>query len=241
LNDINIQRQFEGHFLLSNTSGEVAQHFNRVAHLTEIDKGLSNIRSLIDSIQRKIKSTEEDIKVKKIKLQSFDYLPRFEQEVEKLENLQIQTTRKEQQLNSLTLLLDSIFNVEEELEEESKILTLEPEINKIISFIQSRDETTTRIIKLRNLIEQIEDLEIDIKSYERILSTESLVNNISNWIEKQNKLDKSIRTLGNLVKNIESTETELINIEERIRNLEKQFHELMPDICPLCGSNLKKR
>jgi DNA repair exonuclease SbcCD ATPase subunit len=44
LNETNLQMQFGRPFLLDSSPGEVAAHFNSVAHLSQIDSGLRNVQ-----------------------------------------------------------------------------------------------------------------------------------------------------------------------------------------------------
>jgi len=61
MNDLNLQTQFESHFLLSKSAGEVAAHFNKVAHLDKIDLGLQNINRWLRQIISVIADREQGI------------------------------------------------------------------------------------------------------------------------------------------------------------------------------------
>jgi DNA repair protein SbcC/Rad50 len=45
INEVNLQMQFDQPFLITETPGAVAQHFNQVAHLEKIDQSIKQIRS----------------------------------------------------------------------------------------------------------------------------------------------------------------------------------------------------
>ena len=49
MEEINFQEQHDKSFLISETSGNVAAHFNKIAKLDKIDKGLQKVQKEINS------------------------------------------------------------------------------------------------------------------------------------------------------------------------------------------------
>lgn len=78
LSEINLQSQLDAPFLLSQSAGEVAQHFNRIANLDKIDTGLQNIQSWIKKISKDIDYKNTQLEQNKTDLEKFDYLEKFE-------------------------------------------------------------------------------------------------------------------------------------------------------------------
>ena len=87
ISEVNFQQQSERYLLLNSTSGEVARFFNKVAHLDQIDRGSSFIRSTISRLTSAIDSLHSQRKTKRDELDSYDYLEKFEMDLEVLEQL----------------------------------------------------------------------------------------------------------------------------------------------------------
>ena len=69
LSETNIQNQQDSPFLLSETSGKVAEYFNRIVRLDIIDKVLSNTESKRRKTKQNLESSEKEIE--KYNLYSF--------------------------------------------------------------------------------------------------------------------------------------------------------------------------
>jgi len=63
LNEINLQQQLDSPFLLTSSAGEVAAHFNRIAHLEDIGKGLKTAQSKIRELTQEIESDKKRVKL----------------------------------------------------------------------------------------------------------------------------------------------------------------------------------
>jgi len=240
-NDVNLQRQLDTHYLLTNTPGEIAQHFNRIAHLDQIDRGLSNIRSWIDEINRNIRAKNTEITNKEAQLKDFDYLPALEQEVLQLEALQQKEIQTQQRLEQLRQWIDEIERIDIEIEKEAKIFSLEPILNETLVLLQKRNENTSKVKKLIELREEIEYIEKEIKEHQKILSLETLLNDTLSLIEKRKVLEMNQGKMLRLSQEFQDVEDRIHSTQLAIDRWEQLFNELMPDVCPLCGQPFKKQ
>lgn len=81
-NDINIQKQLDSPFLLSETSGEIAKFFNRVFNLEKIDSSQQKVKSKHSDTKKRVSILEEDLKEDQEKLKSFDWVEQAEKKIE---------------------------------------------------------------------------------------------------------------------------------------------------------------
>jgi len=88
LNETNLQSQMDSPFLISSTPGEVASHFNRIAHLDQIDSGLKTVQGWIRGIEQDIRSGNSQVEQSREELKKFEHLEKFEIDIEVLENMQ---------------------------------------------------------------------------------------------------------------------------------------------------------
>jgi len=155
LNEINLQQQLDSPFLLTDSSGEVAKHFNKVAHLDQIDSGLKNVQSWLNEIARAITSDEQREQQLTEELKEFKDLDKFEIEVEILERQQTSMITMINQKRTLDSLIEELGEIDLDIEEQEEILKAEPLLNKILGWIEDRDDKENTRSKLRKLIEMI--------------------------------------------------------------------------------------
>ena len=78
LSEVNIQKQLDSHFLLSDTPGQIAGFFNSLVKLDEIDDYLSEADSLKRKNNKEIKELTENVKALEIQLKTYDWIERAE-------------------------------------------------------------------------------------------------------------------------------------------------------------------
>lgn len=190
---INLQQQADNFFLLNSTPGEAAIHFNKIAHLENIDKSIKNIQSWIKGIEQDIKSKNSSIIDLQETLKQFDFVDKLEANIEVLENEEKILNNKIRAKNELDELINSIKDLEIQINKESTVLKWEDKINNAIDLIKDRNERQKTVDGLSELIEDLKILGKDIDKYYK----------------------------------------ELCGLEDKFK---KEF----PDICPLCGTKIKK-
>lgn len=159
MNEINLQQQLDSPFLISSTPGEVAQHFNHIAHLDSIDFGLKNIQSWYNSLNQQIKLNEERLIELKERAASFDYLQLFESDVEVLEEMQQRLTKLIQAETKLETLINNIKDVNAAIKEEQAIVPAEKDIENILKMYEELESKQNSADQLGNLISDIFDNE----------------------------------------------------------------------------------
>jgi chromosome segregation ATPase len=203
INSINMQAQLDSPFLLSETPGEVARFFNRVAHLDKIDLGQYNIKKWMREIEKCKSINEKTIEENKQKIEEHNYLYKLQIDVENLEELQNKRDKQKQRIASLQSLIDSIEKVDNEL----KDLEIWKEIEVPVSILVEQIETLDKQIKNRNglflLIEKLNEVNLSLKDLDAILPAEKKVHSL---LKKNEKCDKMIEEYNELVDLIESIE-----------------------------------
>jgi len=154
-NEINLQQQLDRPFLISNTSGEVAQHFNKVADLGVIDLSRKNIEKWLSEITAEIKSKTNQLKEFEEELKNYTHLEKFEIEVEVLEGMEQRALSLRTSKQSLSTLIMDIAEIEEEIEEKSEILKFEKDVDLLIDKINERDALKEEENNLTELITEI--------------------------------------------------------------------------------------
>ena len=240
LSEINMSNQLDAPFLLSETPGAVASHFNRVAHLDMIDSGLQNIQKWIRELEQTIKYKEADVKTQEESLQTYAHLDQFEAEVEVLEDMDRRLHQKETALQRLGKLIEDYQETEEELSAYTGLLDLEGKVDGVLKLIDKRYETYTYAVKLNKLVEEIKDVQYELNQQENLLKLGDIVSNVFELRNQgtviQDNRSKLMRILRHISDNVEEIDAKV----QYVTSLKKVFDKEMGNVCILCGQIIKR-
>lgn len=230
LTDTNIQRQQDAPFLLSLTSGQVAQYFNKTVRLDIIDRVLSNAESRRRKLNQDIKTNSELLKETQKKHEKFEWLDQVEKLLIKYENISKKNIELKEQIEIL----------ENQIQEFEKY----SEIKEKYNFIPEAQKTFYKIVSLESSIDslnsKIENLESDVEVYDSCKNKSydfSELKKIINKIREINTKDiqNQINDLKEEIEDFEDSQSTIKTNKLEIINLKKE----LPDICPLCGGIMK--
>jgi exonuclease SbcC len=237
---VNIQGQFDKPFLLDSSSGEVAAHFNKIAHIDQIDTSIRNIQSWI-------KKLEQDIKAKEIQLtdaqedeKKFEYLENFEIEVEVIEQLQSSFTQTANAKNKLSELITFIVDNNKKIEENSDILLIESDLDSILWNIDVKDACYNQLDKLTDLLQSIELINLKMEETQILAELEIPVVNLLELYAEKTTITKQKNTISGIIEEIHTTQSSIVSQQSKVERLENQYASQYPDICPFCNNRVKK-
>ena len=235
LNDVNLQSQLDSPFLLSNSPGEVAKHFNRVAHLDQIDEGLSKVQKWIREIDQDISSSKKQVIGFTEDLLKFEHLEKFEVDVEVLEGMETQMIQQVNNKRTLERLCLDSYSVKGLIEKQEKITEAGPLVDTILNWHIYRCQFNSDKVELEGLIAAIKDAEEDLEDESKILGAEESVNGLVKDYEQKQIVETKVEELDNLIEDISSVRI-LIDAAEQARDtMQIEFDEIFPETCPLCG------
>lgn len=239
LDVINTQYQTDAHFLFSKSPGEVATFFNRIANLEVLDKARNNIEKTINDIEADIKYDKKQNALKQLELPLFEYLEKFEIELEVIESLEDERNAVSSQSGKLSTLLTDIQNTEAKLIIFKEKIKAEKDIDVVLQWINIRDVSEYEIEKLTVTLFDINAAKAAIRLKSKILKAEPLVNKVVQLIEEETKINKEIDELESFLYNIKKTSKKITSSASELVVMMKDFKINMQDTCPLCGTNLK--
>jgi len=240
VNEINLQQQLDRPFLLDSSPGEVAQHFNRVAHLDQIDEGLRRVQQWIRAIEQDITSNERQAKQLEEELQNFAHLEVFEEDVEVLESMQSQLITKVNSKTKLTNLIADVHNIVIYIEQESEILKAEKTLNNVLDWIGNRNAKQQQRNQLADLIEETKELVDNSREQRIIITAEVPVTRLLNLFKDKKSLEITLLELQELIDSMNNNIVDKQEAEVQVERFTEEFNDLFPDICPLCGQKVKK-
>ncbi len=191
ISSINMQKQMDPPFLLSQTSGQVGKYLNEITNLSLIDSSLSNIKKTFNEEKRNLQTIKNQKEELEQDLKNYENLDEFES--------QLKTVKKKQR---------RLEDHKEQVERLENLIAKYNRNKKIVSSFNWLDEIDL------TLIEEKQSKLYELRSQKSILESK-----IDLYQNKKNSIQK---------------------LEEELNNLEEQFHNEMPDICPLCEQEIKK-
>ena len=241
---INFQHQLEKIgpiFLVSESPGEVAKHFNKVAGIYQINTCLDLAKKEVSQSDKQIKIIEKQIKEKQEELKTYHKIKALNHLIQKASVL-------EKEITSDQITENMIFKTLENLLEKIK------KINKIKKKLKIKKE----IKKALNLYNDIENQKSEIKKIDQqitlFLETRQKFETITENNEIRNKIKRGltllkiyqiytdqIKEIKTKIKMIQEIKTNLKKLM-KIKNIKmKKYNKLLGNVCPFCNSILKDK
>jgi len=235
LDPINIQGQLDGPFMLNMSPGDVARELNRACKLEGIDRGISNSGKRVRGLEQKVKSISGQIDGLKDRVEELSWIEEVEPKIVKLEKKEEERRVLTIQHNNLKNIIVTLLKEQRNIDQCKVILKAKPKVTSLLNKQKEMDKLIRKATSLNGIIKTFKQAQDTIKEKEDLLkASPKLKKLITLNIEKERleyekeRLDKAIRTT--------KAHKEMYQSKRKERDrLEKEFHETMPDICPLCG------
>lgn len=237
INEINLQQQLDSPFLLNKecTPGDVAHHFNKIAHLDQIDIGLKKIQSWENALSQTIKSDESTLKESIQKLTKYENLDKLEVRVEVLEQLEADASNIVKNIGKLKSIISNLSQIEQDITEANEFLKIETKLNALFILIESRNVLEDKIEDFSNVILALRSADVSIQEYSGLVKLEPTINSILQSLDESNKQTEKVNKLKDFLFTYDRVVTGIERQTISLKALEKEFHDNMPEICPLCG------
>ena len=239
MDNINLQQQMDSPFLLSETSGNVALHFNKLAKLDKIDNGLKYVQQHLNSINSDIKYSKNEIESKKEQLTEFIDLESLESHLIIIENLEIKQKDFLEKDANLTRIQLSVERLQLKIKEKSKILKQEKSIDEILKLYKDKSDIETNHTLIKRLSLKLYYLQQDIKKSGKTVLAEKDINKLLLNYQNIAKSKRSLSQLSKLYISMEKSKMKQENALKSLSKLEVQYKRDFPSICPLCDTKIK--
>jgi exonuclease SbcC len=239
ISEINLQQQADPFFLISKSPGEVAKFFNKIANLDKIDQGISNVKKWIGQINSTISFTQGELAKAETNIAQYDYLEKFEIDLEVLEGMEAQLNVKYGKAEKLAELISDIQSVDKNIAECGGILKIEVPLNNIFELIDLRDKKIETANSLQKLIDSVNDLEENISKYDSLIEIEPDVIKLLKSHEELNAMQTEYDKLKKLYNSIIQIDQRIALADKNYKQLHKELDENTPDECPFCGTKIK--
>jgi exonuclease SbcC len=239
LNELNVETQFEPHFLITKSPGEVAKHFNKVAGLDQIDLGLSNVKSWITQIKRDKQKEESNLAAYQAQLQEYDNLDEVEKKMTAVEMTEAEVDKTQQNIDNLYSIHESITSIDQEIEERSFLLKQEDKVNGLLELQDEVEQLEKDLKELHKLVGGIKTYDREIERKSKLLKVENKVENCLEIYYEVEEYSYQKEQLKNLATALEKIKSDEEKTKSKLLALEKKWHQNTGEICPLCGNEIK--
>jgi len=237
ISSVNFQRQLDSHFLLSETSGQIAKYLNELIDLEDIDLYLSAVEKLKRSTNKEQKQLEKDIEETQVKIEEYNWL----QKAKKINNNLQNVIKQKDTAGNIIYDLQKTKKNSELYQQKFKNI---PDIEKAHFYIIEMQKIKQNILEVENTITIIKKQFNNNIQYKQKLNKMPDTGKAHNFISKinlyKNKIDK-VKTIYNKMRESFHDNEYYISEEKRLANIIVHLKKKIPDICPLCGNLINKK
>lgn len=147
--DLNVQKQLDGPFLLSQTGGEVARFFNSLVNLEEIDHCMTAADGLKREILGDIRRTGETIESTRAGLSRFSWVDDVREDLARLKETREERAKHQKRTQALTDILDRRKSASVRLAKANETLSLDALTQGIRALWTEREALCVRMEALR--------------------------------------------------------------------------------------------
>jgi exonuclease SbcC len=240
LGDLNVQRQLDAPFLLSESPAEVARVLNRVVRLDEIDRSMSDANGRILSAGRTLKAEEARAEELEAELEGFAGLGDAETRLAAVEVLEGNRVRLERDAKALRALAEKTSLAEGDLERLPDVRRAEQlaaGLSRKADEFRDRQESISR---LGNLIDGVSRAQDELEALPSTRGAERLLLRLAERKAEFDALSRSRGAIRSLAESARTARESLRSLTKQLATEEEEFHRLMPSTCPLCGQEVEK-
>lgn len=238
IDEVNLQQQLDQPFLLSETPGQIATYFNKIAGIDLIDRGMKNVQKEIRDVTKVLEIRRKDLKEKKQQLIQYEDIETIETSLQVLEGLETKMIEKETEKSELENLVDNLKNIQYLIKEEQQILKAEKPVNDLLDKITERKTVETKLEKLKRLLLLLEKNKQSTDEISRYILIEPKVTYLLQLIAQKRALKANLSNFNALVGKYTA-----LTVKVREKGLQlKEKGELFTanlTVCPICGTKIK--
>ncbi|MCJ7696515.1 MAG: AAA family ATPase [Anaerolineaceae bacterium] len=240
MDETNIQNQLDSPFLISSTPGEVASYFNKVAHLDQIDNGIRNIQSAIRQTTAEIQADENRVAELTEAFKAYEYIDLVEIDLEELEKMDSDSGKLRNKSTALEALIQGLTEIDIKISEVEYVVHFEEEVDAILQLKEKYVKGNEKYIELEALRSRLVTVNSELEYLNTVIQLEPEVEHIITEQNKAKDIAEKMSLFKTLIRDLTNTYTYLTELEHTIAGLELEFHDKMPDRCPLCDTVLTK-
>lgn len=239
IDEINLQQQFNKPFLLSDSPGVVAQHFNKVARLDKIDSGLQMINKWIRNLTQDIVTNKSQRVTLEEGLTKFEHLEKFEAEVEVLEDMDNRLKASNKRLDRLDETIADLQIISSDIKDKKVLIQKETLVNKILNLYKQLNDGENYLFQLGVLQDKISRIRADMEEWQELSNGEDMVLKVLGLYQSKKLNVEQFISIYSAVSELKHIEGLIKTKEKELKVQQATFKREFPNVCPLCNTKLK--
>ena len=238
LSDINISRQFDRHFLLSESSGEVARRLNELVRLDIIDKTLSQTEKDKRVAKKEVAEAQEAISLYQKKLDALSWVGKAEVLVKELEQAEAYQEQAEEGSRKLTNALSGLKTYTDTITAFGRIVEAgRGLIDEISSELSKKEQISDQIDTLLGYQSRISVIQEQGEEFTKMKPARRLLECLEEAYQERAEIEKDMEGLEEYKEALQKLDSDLGNLYIEMETAKKE----LPEICPLCGHKLEEK
>src|SRR3990172_11441285 len=225
ISDINCASQFERHFLLMDSPGEVGRTINKVVKLDDIDALISNISSKITSTNKELEIKKQDLDKLNASLEKFKDFCVIENLVKQIIEYDSKVKTIENRVKLLSYIVTEGVRVEAIITSiENKYDGFEEEIKSLEQLWLDYNTNSALISDLKKIATNIKELDSRIEASEAILNHGVALTKVEENVIKYLATSTVLNKINNLKQEWDGYFESMKKDEKLIEKEEKEFN-----------------
>lgn len=240
LQDINVQRQHDSPFLLSETAGEVGRKLNSFVDLGVIDRSIRALNSTRNKIRSNLEFQSNQIEQVKRDLGRRKDLPAIDGVVSAMEALSRDFKSTVQKIASLKSISSDVAQTKERIENTArKIDLLVPKIQDLEIMQGDMDALAARKRMAQEIVDQVEQIKLLLSKNKTVQEISRMVGETAQSMEQSMEINQKKSRLADLLSGIRSARLSVRAGEENLATERLWAQENLEGIpCPTCGKEM---
>lgn len=240
LDAVNIQRQLDAPYLLSDTPGEVARQLNAVARLDDIDRAAARVAAMNKRALTEMHHEIERANDLTERVENLSWLDEANHELLGLEGLDETLEAAEREQAGLATLARDIEACTIQVKRYADVGPAEQAWSDASEAVREFERHSARVRDLFDLLKHVQQTKDLLKRAPKTDRAETLMETVRNQTRELEDRWKSERVLRSLLEKISTVEEQVHQWGALAEEAQDTFDENMPDVCPLCGQGVKK-
>ena len=232
LTDINLQLQLDPPFLLAESAGGVARHFNDVANLDVIDTATSNVNRMETTLKRGLSNLEAKKEQLEEKLKVYESLDSLEHDLQDAEALDNKIKAMDVQYGELEKVKNELVKTQEQIAYWKPYADLSKGVEALIKLELDIQSSKEDIDSVRTLILEITNTRQDIEYLQRITALSGEVSKLSGRESAVRELRGAINPLNAVIDDIYYERKHMERLEDLV--------SLSPEVERLVGISTER-
>lgn len=232
---LNVQGQIDPIYLLQASPGEVARHWNDMAHLDAIDRSLSQLQGWERSAKSEWKRESERVKSLESSLAEYEGLDDLEVKLQEAEEQQERANALRETRQGLYNAIRKTREATEKIEELKPILAWQGTVEEAENLRETLERKRREEKRLVEAANRYRTSQYHINKLEAKAQWSSTMDKATALRDELKDKRQQRERWKRVIKAIQSASEAVQSAKDRLEGYESEWHEKAPDTCPLCN------